>query len=81
MASPNISFDTLPANYYGSVYGMGYCIPYVDQWLTMVNEKLNPFSTEITTANVDMLYGDGSNLQGTQGYIRGGIESFSGYTP
>lgn len=81
LSADSISFDTLPANYYGSVYGMGYCIPYVDQWLTMVNEKLNPFSTEITTADVDMLYGDGSNLQGTQGYIRGGIESFSGYTP
>ena len=79
--SEDIHFDTLPANYWGSLYGEGYCFPYIDDWLEMVNTYLNPFTTEITRANIDMLYSDGINVYSTQGYIRGGIESFKDYTP
>jgi LCP family protein required for cell wall assembly len=77
----DITFDTLPANYWGSLYGEGYCFPYIDDWLAMVNKSLNPFETAITRANIDMLYSDGINVYGTQGYIRGGIESFKDYFP
>lgn len=79
--SGDITFDTLPANYWGSLYGEGYCFPYIDDWLAMVNKSLNPFETEITRANIDMLYSDGISVYGTQGYISGGIQSFKDYTP
>lgn len=79
--SENIHFDTLPANYWGSLYGEGYCFPYIDDWLTMVNTYLNPFNSEITRSNIDMLYSDGISVYSTQGYIRGGIESFKDYKP
>ncbi len=74
-----IQFSTLPANYWGTVYGEGYCIPYVDNWLELVNTQLNPFTEEITRTHIDMLYSNGETLEGTQGYINGGIESFKGY--
>lgn len=79
--SEDIHFDTLPANYWGSLYGVGYCLPYIDDWLQMVNTYLNPFNTEITRSNIDMLYSDGVDVYGTQGYISGGIQSFENYTP
>ncbi|NCB51854.1 MAG: LytR family transcriptional regulator [Clostridia bacterium] len=79
--SEDIHFDTLPANYWGSLYGEGYCFPYIDDWLAMVNTYLNPFNTDITRSNIDMLYSDGMSVYSTQGYIRGGIESFKDYTP
>ena len=79
--SDAITFDTLPANYWGQLYGEGYCFPYIDEWLAMVNAKLNPFTSDITSANIDMITSDGTTVTGTQGYIKGGIESFAGYTP
>ncbi|MEG1632478.1 MAG: LCP family protein [Oscillospiraceae bacterium] len=81
LGADDISFKTLPANYYGQLYGRGYCFPYINDWLAMINTDLNPFSTDITTANIDMLYMSGNTVCGTQGYIKGGIESFNGYTP
>ena len=47
----------------------------------MINGFLNPFDTEITRANLDMLYSDGVSVYSTTGSIRGGIESFYGYIP
>ncbi len=79
--SEDITFQTLPANYWGSLYGEGYCFPYIDEWLAMINESLNPFASDITRANIDMLYSDGISVYATQGYIRGGIGSFKHYTP
>lgn len=81
LGEDDITFDTLPANYWGSLYGEGYCFPYIDDWLAMVNKSLNPFETDITRANINMLYSDGINVYGTQGYIKGGIESFKDYIP
>lgn len=41
----NISFQTLPANYFDSI---GYCTIYVDEWLELINEKMNPLSEPVT---------------------------------
>lgn len=81
LSPDDITFQTMPANYWGSLYGEGYCFPYIDDWLEMINGFLNPFDTEITRANLDMLYSDGVSVYSTTGSIRGGIESFYGYIP
>ena len=72
MDEENIVFDTIPANYGGEVHGMSYVIIYLDSWLTYLNEYLNPYTTEITVDNVDIIYATSSGaLTATTGAIRG----------
>ena len=61
--SDDIHFDILPGNYWDSVGGDSYVTIYVDQWLEMVNEKLNPFPGEITPDDVSIL------TRGPDGYL------------
>ena len=42
-SSDNITFQTIPANYNDSIKGLSYVSIYVDEWITMINEKLNPY--------------------------------------
>ena len=51
----NITFQTIPGKGDGYVFGMSYVIPYIDEWLEMVNEYLNPFTVEITRDNINMI--------------------------
>lgn len=81
LSADDITFSTMPENYYGNLYDVGYCFPYIDDWVAMINDKLNPFDVEISRANLDMLYVSDGTVYGTQGYIRGGIQSFENYTP
>lgn len=74
----NITFNTMPGNPDIFLYKISYVSPYIDEWLEMVNEYLNPFTVEITTSNVDMLSFDGNNFYATMGRIRGGEYSFYG---
>ena len=55
MEAEDISFVTAPGNYVDSVNGLSYVSLYVDQWLEIVNERLNPFSEEITDKDVSIL--------------------------
>lgn len=55
MESDDINFVTMPGNYSDSVGGVSYVSIYVNQWLEMVNELLNPFSKEITAQDVSIL--------------------------
>ena len=72
MDEENIVFETIPANYGGEVHGMSYVIIYLDDWLTYLNEYLNPYTTEITVDNVDIIYATSSGgLSATTGAIRG----------
>lgn len=81
LSSEDISFMTLPGKPDGSVYGESYVIPYIDEWLEMVNEYLNPFTVEITRDNVDMIatFDNGATFDTTQGYVAGGETHFYGY--
>lgn len=74
----DITFNTLPGDASIWLYDISYISPYINQWLDMVNEYLNPFTVEITQSNVDMLSFDGENFYATIGYIRGGEYSFLG---
>lgn len=55
----NVGFYTLPGNYGDYVYHSGnwysYVSIYVDEWLEMINEHLNPFDYDITINDVDIL--------------------------
>ena len=81
LSSDDISFMTLPGKSDGTVYGESYVIPYIDEWLEMVNEYFNPFTVEITRENVDMIatFDNGATFDTTQGYVAGGETHFYGY--
>ncbi|MEG1790506.1 MAG: LCP family protein [Oscillospiraceae bacterium] len=73
----NVSFHTLPGNYGDSVGGFSYVSIFVDEWLTMVNDCLNPLNAAITVDDVDILTRDASGaLWATGGKIAGGVDSF-----
>jgi len=50
----NISFSTLPGEGIG-IRGGSYYEILTDEWLAMVNEKLNPYYDTVTRENVDIL--------------------------
>jgi LCP family protein required for cell wall assembly len=58
----NIIFDMIPGNTTDSVGGQSYVTIYVNEWLEMLNGKLNPFDHEITAEELS-IYTRGSNRQ------------------
>jgi len=63
----NIDFHTMPADYYDDIYHGGawnsYVTVYVDEWIDMVNEYLNPFDDPVELRNLDIL------TRNSSGYI------------
>ncbi|NMA25862.1 MAG: hypothetical protein GX936_09390 [Clostridiales bacterium] len=55
MDAEKVSFETIPAKYNDSVKGVSYCTIKLDEWLDIVNTKLNPFEYEITAEDVSIL--------------------------
>jgi len=51
----DISFATMPVNLQESVNGAAYCSLYLDEWLEMVNDMLNPLIGDITENDVSIL--------------------------
>ncbi len=73
----DITFQTVPEFYNDSVRGLSYCSIYVDEWLDMINECLNPYKDPVTIDNVNILTRDANgNLYATTGTIAGGLDSF-----
>ena len=74
MTKENFTFQTVPGNYYDrfTVNGrtVSYVTIYVDQWLEMINEYLNPTAEEITRQNVSIAYKSGGNVYVTSGTKR-----------
>lgn len=76
--SEDINFHTAPGNGGDSVKGNSYYALYVDEWLEMVNECLNPYDQPVTTANVNILtHSYSSGFYSTTGVIAGGADSFA----
>ncbi|MDR0904750.1 MAG: LCP family protein [Oscillospiraceae bacterium] len=68
----NISFTTLPANTNDRVNGSSYVTIYIEDWLKLINEKLNPFSVPITLKNVSIYTRDAKgNIYVTDGHYEG----------
>ncbi len=74
MTKDDFTFQTVPGNYYDrfTVNGreVSYVTIYVDQWLQMINEYLNPTAEEITRKNVSIAYKSGGNVYVTSGTKR-----------
>jgi hypothetical protein len=51
----NISFTTLPANYGDSVNNTSYVTIKVDEWLKVLNEKINPYKQNMTAEDLSIL--------------------------
>ena len=66
-----ISFETIPANYSGTKNGMSYVFIHVDEWLDFLNTWLNPYTKEITSADVDILYESNGQVVATSGTVQG----------
>ena len=76
----DIQFLTMPKLNTGSVFGYSYVFTDIDAWLKMVNDSLNPWTTEVTAQNVDIItYKDG-NFYSTTGEVNGGVKSFLSYS-
>ncbi|MDR2420687.1 MAG: LCP family protein [Oscillospiraceae bacterium] len=83
-----VSFTTLPGNINDSINGDSYVTIYLEQWIELINEKLNPFSAPITTANLSIYTRDANKqLYVTDGHYEGkeswgrGSSSSSSSTP
>lgn len=80
LSKDDVKFMTLPKLSTGSVFGYSYVFTDIDAWLKMVNESLNPWTTEVTAQNVDIItYKDG-NFYSTTGEVNNGVESFLSYS-
>lgn len=75
-SADDINFYTLPGNYGDSVGGFSYVSIYIDDWLQMVNDYLNPYSEKVTYSNVNILTHSSSGFYSTVGYVSGGEGSF-----
>lgn len=75
----NINFYTLPGDTGGSIFGMSYVYPYIDEWLELVNDKINPWEKKVGTNNVNMVTYSNGNFYSTTGELKGGVTSFMFY--
>ena len=68
--SDDIHLDTLPSE--GRILmGYSYAVPELDEWLEMLNTRLNPYDHELGMWDLNMVYCDGTGYAGTQGYLDG----------
>lgn len=89
MNMDNINIMTMPGNYGCSIRGGSYVSISVDEWLTMDNQYLNPYTAPITAKECNILYQvapdssytlKASNYAVTNGgKVAGGLNSFYSY--
>lgn len=60
----DINFYTAPNNP-DMVHGYSYAILDLYQWIPMINEYLNPYSEQVTAANLDVVYREGGAITAT----------------
>lgn len=87
MSTDSINLMTMPGDYSCSVKGVSYVSINVDEWVSMVNQSLNPLKEEISAKNLNILYKTSAASSGTSasdfavtngGKIAGGFGSFRG---
>ena len=65
----NISFRTAPTRA-DTIHGYSYALLELWPWMEMINEYLNPYKSEVTADNLDIVYKDGSSYYCTS-YLKG----------
>lgn len=78
MNSDSIVFNTMPYDSV-SILGGSYVSIQLEPWLKMVNTYLNPFNTDVTEKNVDILMDSNGVFSSTTGKVPD-ISSFYDYT-
>lgn len=73
-----VTFSTVPNDPY-MIYSVSYVAIRIDEWISMVNEKLNPYASPITAANIDVVSYNGRDFTATTGVLSGGSNSFMNY--
>lgn len=72
MDAENITFQTIPADYWDSINGTSYVTIYEDEWLQLINEKLNPYKEDIALSDLSILTrDDDEKLYSTNGVYAG----------
>ena len=74
----NISFETMPFSSAPLINGVSFVSVDTAAWLTMVNEKLNPYVEPVTAENMNLLTCDstGTVVKASSGVIAGGPDAF-----
>lgn len=75
----DVSFQTLPIGLGCYINGVSFVSVNVDDWLAMVNDRLNPYTDPVTRQNVNILVSNnvsGTSMEATNGAIAGGPDSF-----
>ncbi len=74
----DINFHEMPIATSSIINGVSYVAVAPNSWIELINERLNPYSQDVTTANVSILTANenGSWIESTTGYIEGSWESF-----
>lgn len=65
----DIHFYSMPTTGH-TIYKYSYAVINLDEWITMINEHLNPYSTPVTAANLDVVYNLNGGF-GCTGYMHG----------
>lgn len=72
MDAENVTFTTIPADYWDTVNGTSYVTIYINDWLKLLNEKINPFRDDITANDLSILTRDEKGkLYSTNGVYAG----------
>jgi hypothetical protein len=72
MDSTGISLQTLPADYWDTVNGQSYVTIYVNEWLQLLNDKVNPFKEDIKLEDLSILTRNSSGkIYSTNGVYAG----------
>ena len=65
----NISFHTAPTRP-AIIQGYSYAVLELDPWVNMINDRLNPYESEVSAYNLDIVYTNGSDFYSTS-YLKG----------
>jgi len=74
----DVTFQTMPWSVGCTINGISFVSVDPEAWLAMINEKLNPFTSDITSAELNLLMSDSSGTVMTagSGTVAGGADSF-----
>ena len=69
MDEQNITFETAPGNYSGTLNNLSHVFLYPDQWLACINQNINPYDVEIALEDLDVVYETGGGYASTSGHL------------
>ncbi|MCD7852936.1 MAG: LCP family protein [Oscillospiraceae bacterium] len=75
-SSEDVTFQTMPYDSSSTINGVSFVSIDIDAWLEMVNDSINPYEEDVTSAHVNILTWNGSTVSSTTGTVAGGVDSF-----